>query len=169
MNKPLAFMLLRYLTLLILGIFLSIFYIIFTPLTIYPVNFILNLIYTSNISGNSIILPSAIIEIVEACIAGSAYFLLLILNLSTPMELKKRTYSLLFIFVSLLIINIMRIIIFSILFVENFSLFYLTHKFFWYVLSAFLVIVIWITNIFIFKIKKIPVYSDFSRILKSVK
>ena len=165
-SKELTFIFLRYILLLLLGIFLNLFYLVFIPLTIYPVYFILSLIYGITLSGTSLITSFGVIEIVRACIAGSAYYLLLILNLSTPMRLKIRIKSLLFILFSLLIINILRIILFSILFLQGFSYFNLTHLLVWYVLSIVFVTGIWILNIFLFKIKSIPIYSDFKKLLR---
>ena len=85
---------LRYLILVLVAIpNLWLFYLIFTPLTAYPVYWLLSLPYDASILSNNIILinQAISIELVEACIAGAAYYLLLILNLSTPkIKIKKR-------------------------------------------------------------------------------
>jgi hypothetical protein len=60
--------------------------------------------------GNVIFIKGYYAEIINACIAGAAYYFLLILNLSTPMEISKRIKSLVFMFLTFLIINILRII-----------------------------------------------------------
>jgi len=158
----------RYLILLVVAIpNLYVFYAIFTPLTVYPVYFLLNLFFNVSLSGVTLTFDSCpAIELVRACIAGSAYYLLLILNLTTPMRLKTRIYSILFSFISLLIINILRIFLFSVLLLGSFSLFNLTHLIVWYGLSTLIVVGIWILNIRIFKIKKIPVYSDLIALYK---
>ena len=65
-------------------------------------------------------------------------------------------------------LNIVRIVIFSILALNNFSYFDLAHAFLWYAGSTVLVAAIWFANIYIFKIDKIPVYSDFKRIIKDI-
>ncbi len=148
---------------------LWIFYFIFTHLTIYPVLFLLNLFSNAYLSGNAIIFNNSSIKLVEACIAGAAYYLLTILNLTTPMNIKKRVLSLIFSFVSFLIINILRIFVFSILFSASFSLFSSIHLFFWYVLSSIIVFLIWLLEIKIFKIKEIPVYSDLKLIYSKIK
>jgi exosortase/archaeosortase family protein len=159
--KKYIYLSLRYLLLLILGLNLWLFYAVLKPLTIYPSFLLIKFFYNSAIlSGSSIIISGFNIEIIDACIAGSAFLLLLILNLTTPMNLKTRFYSLLFSLLSLLLINILRIFLLSILFIESFSLFDMTHKFFWYFLSIIFVFLIWILTIKLFKIKKIPVYSD---------
>ena len=102
---------------------LLIFYVILAPLTIYPAFFLLSLFYNASLSSNIISIANFNIYLIDACIAGSAYYLLLILNLSTP-HIKKRISAILFSFVSFLIINILRIFIFSLLFINSFSLFF---------------------------------------------
>ncbi|MCK4647636.1 pacearchaeosortase [Candidatus Pacearchaeota archaeon] len=166
----------RYLILILIGIpNLWLFYLIFTPLTIYPVFFLLGLFFNATLTNNFIILENFLpIEIVGACVAGSAYYLLLILNLAIPMNINKRLKMLLFSFLSLLIINILRIFLLSLLFISGTSLFDITHELFWYVGSIVFVIGIWFTGIKIFKIKEIPFYSDlknagFSKHLKKTK
>ncbi len=160
----------RYLILVLLGANLYIFYLIFTPLTVYSVFFILKLFYSVTLSGTLITFENCpAIELVRACIAGSAYYLLLILNLTTPMNLKKRILSIIFSFSALFIINVFRIVLFSMLFLYSFSLFQPTHLFFWYVLSSIIVAGIWLINIKIFRIKKIPAYSDFKFVCSRIK
>jgi len=171
MNKQNAFnIFFRYFILLILGLGnLFIFYVIFTPLTIYPVKFILSLFYLLELSGNSLIVNGYTIQLIEACIAGAAYYLLTILNLATPMPSKKRLYSLVFSFTILLFLNISRIVILSILFVNNSAYFDFSHKFFWYWLSTIFVVVIWFLTVYKFQIENIPLYSDFLSFKKIIR
>jgi len=151
----------RYILLLILPIKnLFIFYFIFTPLTVYPVYFLLNLFYNATLSGINITINNHTIELIEACIAGAAYYLLLILNLTTKMPWKKRINLILYSFAVLLFLNILRIFVLSILFINNFVYFDIIHKFFWYLLSIIFVVGIWFSGVKIFRIKNIPVYSD---------
>jgi len=154
---------LRYFILILAGFpSLWIFYFIFAPLTIYPVYFLLNLFFDSAlIGGNSIIISGLPIEIIDACIAGSAYYLLLILNLATPeIKIKKRIYMISASFLVFLIVNILRIFFLSILYINKFALFDIVHHFFWYFMSIFFVVLIWFVEVKFFKIKKIPFYSD---------
>ena len=171
MNKQNAFnIFFRYFILLILGLGnLFIFYVIFTPLTIYPVKFILSLFYSLELSGNSLIVNGYTIQLIEACIAGAAYYLLTILNLATSMPLKKRLYSLSFSFTIFLFLNISRIVILSMLFVNNSAYFDFSHKFFWYGLSTIFVVAIWFLTVYKFKIENIPFYSDFLSLKKAIK
>ncbi len=160
----------RYIILLLIALpNLWIFYFIFTPLTIYPVFFLLKLFFPVSLSGSTLILKGTPIQLVKSCIAGSAYYLLLILNLTTPMQLRKRVFSVLFSFLVFLIINIFRIFFFSILFLHFFSLFKLAHLITWYLLSAVIIFLVWLTEIKLFKIKKIPVYSDIKFLYGKIK
>ena len=69
---------------------LWIFYFIFSPLTIYPVYFILNALFGATLYQNIILVAHQFpIELIDACIAGSAYYLLFILNLSTYLAASK--------------------------------------------------------------------------------
>jgi len=163
------FLFLRYLLLLLLVIsLLPVIYNIFFKLTFFPVVYILKLFFNDLIYMNNIILINQIsaIKIIPACIAGSAYLLLIILNLSVKMDLKKRIYSLVFSFLCLLLVNILRLIIFSVIYVKNKNLFFFSHLFIWYFLSTFFVVAIWFLTAKIFKIKEIPIYSDIIYLLK---
>ncbi len=169
-NKKLFNLSSRYLILLGLMFTLPIIYKIFTPLTVYATGGLLKLLYNVSINGVMIkIMPSTLIKIVPACVAGSAYLLSLILNLSVPMKIKKRAHSILFAFTLLFILNVLRIFFLSILLVNKFQFFNLTHKLFWYVLSTIFVIAIWFLTIKLFKIKEIPVYSDIGYLVKNIK
>lgn len=160
----------RYFILIVVAISnLWIFYIIFTPLTTYPVFALLNVFYdTLLVSGRIIFINRTIpIELIEACIAGAAYYLLLILNLSTrEIKLHKRLKMIAFSFLAFLIINVLRIFTLSIIAVSGSSFFDITHLFFWYALSTIFVVAIWFAEVRIFKIKAIPFYSDFKFLLK---
>ncbi len=141
---------------------LYIFYLIFTPLTAYPSYFALKLFFDASLVNGTIIkIGSSVIELIEACIAGSAYYLLLILNLSTPgIRPLKRTVMILLSFAFFLLINLSRIIFLSFLFIFDSAWFDISHKVFWYFGSSIFVIIIWFANVKIFAIKDIPVYSD---------
>lgn len=162
----------RYLFLLVLALGnLAVIYVIFTPLTIYPVyGFLLSA------SSSTALLPDGVtlyfrgehIQLVEACIAGSAYYLLLILNLATPMSPKKRTKSLIFLLASFLILNILRIVIFAGLHVIGYKYFDLAHMFVWYFGSTILVVLIWFANTFLFKIEGIPLYTDLMNVVHDI-
>ena len=148
---------------------LFIIYFIFTPLTVYPVFWILSLLYNPSISGTSISFSNKVIELIPSCIAGSAYYFLFILNLSTFMDFKKRIYSLLFLLFSFLFLNILRIVILSMFFINSLSFFDISHKLSWYSLSTIFVVSIWFFNVKLLSIKNIPIYSDIKLLYKKTK
>lgn len=158
--------LIRYSIMIFLGLpNLWFFYFIFTPLTVYPVYFLLNMFFDASLNGNIINIPDYSIEIINACVAGSAYYLLLILNLSIPkIKLSKRIKMIGLSFATLLTINILRIFFLS-LFVDSLW-FDITHRLFWYLLSTIFVVGIWFAEVKLFKIKDIPFYSDLKFLFK---
>jgi len=153
----------RYLVLLVLMFSLPLIYKVFTPLTINAVAGLLRLFIGNIIIINNVISINldTFVQIIPACVAGSAYLLLLILNLTIEMDIKKRILSILLSFALLFILNTLRIFILIILYQDNFMFFNITHKLLWYVLSTVFVVLIWFLTAKIFSIKKIPVYSDF--------
>lgn len=163
--------LIRYVLLVIISFSsLWIFYFIFTPLTVYPIYFLLSLFFdVSLLAGNILLINREIpIEFIRACIAGSAYYLLTILNLSTPkIKLKKRINMLLFAFAIFLVLNLFRIFLLSFLAISGSSYFDVTHRLFWYSLSTIFVVAIWFAEVKLFKIKEIPFYSDIKFLYKT--
>lgn len=165
---------LRYLILVVVAIpGLWLFYTIFTPITVYPVYWLLgiffNVILSKSIDYTITFLPQALpIDLISACIAGSAYYLLLILNLSTP-NVKSRIKALVFAFSLFLIVNILRIFFLSILALNGSPFFDITHKVFWYLLSTVFVVGIWFLEVKVFKIKGIPFISDLKFLYKNSK
>jgi len=166
----------RYLIIVLIAIpNLFVFYFIFTPATIYPVFGAFKIFFKEVLLiGNTFkISGEFFIEIIPACIAGSAYYLLFILNLSIPkIKIKKRVKMILFSFSFLLILNILRILFLSLIFVylpENQNLFNITHKLFWYLGTTIFVVLIWFIEVKAFKIKEIPVYSDIKYLYKNLR
>ena len=146
---------------------LFLFYLIFTPLTIYSSYFILKIFYDVYLNGNEIIFSDLVIRIIDACVAGSAYYLLLILNLSTPsIKFRQRIKMIFFSFLIFFIFNIIRILFLSNLLIFNSELFDFTHYLFWFFLSTLFVVLIWFYQVKIYKIKEIPFYSDIKRIMR---
>ena len=148
---------------------LYIFYKIFTPLTVYPIYFFFKVFFQATLSGTVIFLKNLSIQIIDSCVAGSAYYLLLILNLSIPnIKIKKRLKMILFAFVIFLTLNLIRIIILSFIALSNPIIFNITHKLSWYFLSVVLVVCIWFAEVKIFNIKEIPFYTDIKSIYKII-
>ncbi len=165
------FMAIRYLILLGLMFSLPLIYAILTPITMNIFVFLLKYNYNSVVTFKNLIILNYnyYLQIIPACIAGAAYLLLLILNFTVTMPIKKRILSLLFSLLALFIINILRLLFFSFLYTSGSPFFDFTHKLVWYVLSTFFVIGIWFLTTRIFSIKKIPVYSDIQVLIKNIK
>ena len=167
-KKSLQGMIIRYAILLILAINgLAIIYFVMTPLTIYASFGVMKLFSPEafitapniiNFAGEQAIL-------VPACIAGAAYYLLLILNLTTPMPRKTRVSSLIFLLSSFFIINILRIVSFGYLYISGHEFFDLTHSVTWYFGSTSFVIILWFIAVKKYKIKNIPAYTDIKSII----
>jgi exosortase/archaeosortase family protein len=152
-----------------------VFYAVFAPLTVYTVYFILKLFnpetillnpnpFFLNLSDLSLTFPlirysSIALEIIPACIAGSAYFVLTALNLSLPLTIKKRLYNLLFLLGMFLLANIIRIIVLANLSLSS-TYFDVVHNFTWHFGSTIFLVITWFVGIKLFKIKAIPVYTD---------
>lgn len=167
MNKnKLLNLIIRYALILSLGLTLDYISPFLTIITTKLVSFFLNLISQATAIENTIIFQDVIVELIPACIAVSAYFLLLILIFSTPeITSRNRVSIIIFSISALLILNTIRIVFLTLI---NQSIYYeLMHMVFWYLLSTAFVVGIWFIIIKIFKIKTIPFYSDF-KFLKSL-
>lgn len=169
-KKDVIDLLIRYLVLLLLGLSLSLFYFVFTPLTVWPVYRYLSLLNSGTrlFEGSVIFFKGEYIEIIGACVAGATYYLLMILNFGTPMDVLKRIKSISFLVGSFLLLNIIRIVFFSLLLAGGFGFFDLAHKLTWYFGSTILVVVIWFVNVWLFDIREIPIYSDVLKLFGDV-
>jgi exosortase/archaeosortase family protein len=162
-EKQVKHLIIRYLILFMLAIpNFWLFYAIFTPLTIYTSFFLLDLFFNSALVGNAIFISGRqSIEIIPACVAVLAYYLLFFLNLSIPkIKAKKRIQMIAFSFSALFIANVLRIFFLSLLFINESAFFDITHRIFWYFVSIILVIAIWFTEVKLFNLKDIPVFTD---------
>lgn len=150
---------------------LWIFYAVFTPLTVYPVYSVIKLFLPTTLAGTTLLINGRIpIELVAACIAGSAYYLLFIFNITIPgIKLEKRVGMILLSFFVFLMLNIIRIISLIFLYVSGSSLFYPIHEIFWYVLSTVFVVGIWFAEVKLYRIREIPVYSDIKFLFGKIK
>jgi exosortase/archaeosortase family protein len=149
---------------------LLIIYFIFTPLTVYSTYAVLELAdsTTEVLDSTTIFFKGYYIELVEACVGGSAIYLLLILNLATPMDLTRRWKSLAFVIGTFLYLNVLRILVFVALLVYGYQYFDEAHLATWYFGSTIIVVAIWFVNVWLYKIKKIPVYSDVRDIVHDI-
>lgn len=123
---------------------------------------------TTNFDQGTMIIGTQKIALIEPCIAVSAFILLFLLNLTTlDVKPKDRIFGFILSFCILFVFNILRIIfLYSIL---NFDFFDTIHLIVWYGLSTIVVVLDWIWMTKIFKIKTIPVVSDFTYMVYSLK
>jgi exosortase/archaeosortase family protein len=142
---------------------------LFSKPTIYLSYYSLKLLsYNPLLIGNDIIINQTTLTFIPACVATSAYYLLIALILLTKdLKLKKIFYTFLIGSLLILIFNILRIDVLAFI-LMNFSrdLFNTVHLFIWKFLSGIYVGLVWILLIKIFRIKLIPVYSDFKYLIK---
>ena len=150
----------------------NIFYILFAKITLFgSLPFLSLLGYTFNVDGYILTVGVKDLEFVPACVATSAYYLLASLILLTKgIDLKRRFYLFLTGSFLIFVANIARIdilLFFLIEFGQNW--FERVHLFFWHFVSSVYVAAVWIFLTYKFRIKAIPVYSDFKFLLsKSV-
>ena len=160
--------LVRYSLLVIVGalFFVGVLYKALLPLTLYPSYFILGLFHEALAIDNLIVIGNTVIEIIPACVAVSAYFLLAALTLATPMAPKKALKAFFFLFLLFLGANIIRIVILSSLYLSGAASFTFVHTASWYLLSIILVLGAWFLAVTLFNIKEIPAYSDILFLLR---
>lgn len=160
--KQAVYLFTRYIFLLIIAIpNLYLFYLILTPLTLYSSYFLFNLIYDASLSNNIINIGCTSIEIIGACVSGAAYYFLLVLNFSTrDIKPKTRIKMLIFSFGIFFILNIIRIFIIGTMHINFNPNTQIFHKVLWYLGSTIIVVAIWFFNVWFFKIKNMPFYSD---------
>lgn len=148
----------------------NLFYTIFTPLTFYPVYEVLQRLYEATLfPPHTIFFKGFYATIIPACVAGSAYYLLFILAMTTPMAFKKRLFVIGYVFLLFLFLNIVRIVLFSHLLFKGYQYFDVAHLATWYGGSTLLVMLIWISALFAFRIREAPVFSDLKSIMKDIR
>jgi len=159
----------RYISVLILGLGnLYLFYKILTPLTVHVTNFVI-MIFTETNLINTIIYLTEIgfaIEIVPACVAGSAFYLILLLIMSTAdIKPEIRIKAILTSFALLFALNVLRILL--LVPMATASYFETVHWVSWHFISIVFVVGVWVLIVNTYKIKSIPVYTDL-KYLKSL-
>jgi len=146
---------------------LNAFLFIFTPLTIYG-SYLALFYYHPVVDGLNLIAGGEIFTFVAACVAALAYMLLWLLIMLTK-DISVLNRIKMFLFGSLLIylMNILRI--FILVYVSlNYgtNLFDKIHILFWDFTASIFVALVWIFLINFYKIKSIPIYSDFMHLYK---
>ena len=143
------------------------YYWIFSPWTLHSTYWILNLVYDVVLEGNLITFDSVTFALIPACTAATAYLLLTMLILVTR-GIKLLTRIKIWIYGCLLILvfNTLRIFLLIWIYVtfgQNY--FDALHLVFWHVISTVVVVLIWIGLTKKYKVKGIPIYSDFKYII----
>jgi len=164
MDKSLINIIFRYVAIFLLGLGnLYIFYLIFTPLTVYPIKWILGIFGNISTIGKTFIFNGFEFTIIDACVAGAAYYLLFILIMSCfNIDVKKRICMILTGVSGLLFLNVFRIVL--LVLINNSVYFNIIHKVFWYVLSILFVVGIWFLLCKVYHVNTFPFISDFSYI-----
>lgn len=107
------------------------------------------------------------LKIVKYCVTASAYYTLALLILLTKgISFLKSVFLFLLGCFLIYLMNFIRIIILIIVLLQGAYLFDSLHTLFWFLLSFFYVIIMWVLFSRIFKIWNIPIYSDFKTLYK---
>ncbi len=152
---------------LLTALFLSIFgiYIVYFLLTLptFFASYLTLFFYNPAIFGNILVINDIHLEFIPACMAASAYVLFAILILLTKdIDFKKGIKMFLLGGFILFMVNILRIFVLAIALIEFDKRWFDTlHLFFWQIFSTFFVVMTWIYLTKKFKVKTIPIYSDF--------
>ncbi|MBM3232685.1 pacearchaeosortase [Candidatus Pacearchaeota archaeon] len=146
-------------------------YEIFTPLTLYPLFWIISIFTKAMILPltSTIETSGLTFSLVPACVAGSAYYLLLILNLTTKMTFTQRLKSILFILTTFYVLNLIRLLVFVFLYSSTVPFTDSLHIITWYIVSILFVVGIWFYNVYLFKIGGLPIVDDFSDLWNAIK
>ncbi|MFH0808487.1 MAG: pacearchaeosortase [archaeon] len=165
--KKILNIIIRYLSILILGLGnLYILQKILTPITIHTTNWILNIFTETILVTNTIHTSLLTLQIIPACVAVSAFYLLLFLIFSTAdIKPKTRFYAASSAIAILFILNVTRILI--LIPIATTPYFDTIHWLFWHLISTVFVVATWFAIIKLYKIEGIPIYTDI-KYLKSL-
>ena len=145
------------------------FKILFIPMLY--LSYLLLLPYNLVLINNILSIGDKHLEFISACIATSAYLLLGILILLTKdIDFWKGVKIFLLGALILFLVNMLRIYILALVLINfDIYLFKTLHLFFWQVFSTAFVILLWLGLTKYFKIKTIPIYSDFKYLKEHIK
>ena len=164
-------LILRLITAFLIVIFGSniLFKILFLPMLY--LSYFLLLPYQPMLLNNLLIIGTNQLEFISACIATSAYILLFVLILLTKdISFIKGIKVFITGFITLFFVNMFRIYILALILIKfDLRLFEALHMFFWQVFSTAFVLLLWIGLTKYFKIKTIPIYSDFKYLKEHIK
>lgn len=161
MNKKLISLFFRYFLLVLVGFNLGIISFFIEPFTTHLLNSLLQIFFDFSFENSSIVFGSYELFLIESCFAISAFYLFLVLLLSTPnINLRRRFVFFLSGTLVLALLNAFRIFFLIFILINYASLFSFTHFLFWNLISTILVVGIWFAEVKIFKIRDIPFYTD---------
>ena len=135
---------------------------ILTPITL-KLSYITLLYYNPIlISADVMVINGIPFSFIEACIATSAYYLIILLVLLTKEITLKQRIKLIFIgSLLILLMNLLRIFILIFVTVNyGFYWFEIIHLAFWKFVSGIYIALVWILLVRYYKIKSVPVYDD---------
>lgn len=151
--------------------FSSFFYPLLAPLTLRTSYGILQFFTAATLEGTTIVVGQTTLEFIPACAALSAYILLAVLILLTEgISFRKGVF--LFLYGGFLIFaaNILRIEFLIYLLLSYGKNYFATlHLFLWKVVSSIYVALVWVFLTWRFQVKTIPVCSDITKALHSLK
>ncbi len=146
----------------------NIFYFLFSNITLWgSLPFLYLLGYSIKANSHTLLVNNQSLGFVPACVATSAYYLLALLVLLTKdVRLKTRFYLLFSGAFLVFLMNVVRIDILLYVLIEfGENWFDKVHILFWHFVSSVYVAAVWIFLAYRFKIRSIPVYSDFRFLL----
>jgi exosortase/archaeosortase family protein len=163
-------LLLRLLALIVVFVFKGVLSAVVVVFSLWVSYLPLKWLFGASLSGNIISLGGKSIEYVDVCAALSAYFLILALILLTK-DVGFWKGVKMFVVGSLLVLftNVVRIGVLMWLFANNnIDLFINLHLLTWKLLSGVFVALIWILLVKWFKVKEIPIVSDWNELKKGL-
>lgn len=172
-KKELRDLLLRYLVILCVGFALPLFSRILTPLTVYPVMAVLSLWGEVVKIGSQTVLygSSALaVEIIDACVATSAYYLLFLLLFATKGgSWKRRLQAFGVAGVMFWAINVLRIAGLVLIAEKNLSWFFTAHYILWWGVSILVIVGLWIYVTGIYRLYGIPFVQDVRDLIQEIR
>ena len=140
---------------------------LFTQITIYT-SYLLLSAFNPVLINNILTIHGINFEFVDACIASLAYSLIFVLVMLTKdMSLMKRILVVISGWVLIFIMNVSRIVILATVAVtKGLDLFHTLDLIIWFVLSGVFVALVWITLVWFYDVRSIPVYDDIKELYR---
>lgn len=142
---------------------------VLTPITIYGSYILLVSFFDVAVKGKILLVNGFPFDIVEACVATTAYYLLwLLCFLTKDIKLKIRFKLLFYGFLLIFGMNLIRISLLVFIAMKyGFAWFTLVHLAFWNFVTGIYVALVWIFLVMKFRVYGIPVYDDLRTLYKT--